>query len=329
MPQKVTWKKGMRLSTDVFEALDKTSEQNIKLANLISTGGRFGLISVGKPFELSVNINNNILEVVSLCCHGVTKSGMIVDINFDSHYSNTFDTRVSIPTESNYDSFLLIVRYHCGQWREVNEMHSEPAYSFELVGENSLIDSNSLPIGCIVNQYGWRLNETDFVPPCLYVNAHPKYIELVNRTRLILKSISDKCLDSKNCVARHLLGVVWSSVVNACIDIDNFQYELTPEFVLTSIQKVVSAFLVGCSVEEYISLENAEPFVMYYNKPFNSRNIYKDIERGLELCSEIAIKMDSVCAMTETRQESEEKPKPNPRPAPDPKPKPAPQPIEI
>ena len=71
-------------------------------------------------------------------------------------------------------------------------MFSEPQYIFELIGENNAIDSDSLPIGLLVNQYGWRLDETEFVPPCLYTNAHSKYIEQVNRAKLILKSISDR-----------------------------------------------------------------------------------------------------------------------------------------
>lgn len=322
MPLKVTWKKGMRLSTDVFDALDVSFDENIRLSNLIATGGRFGLIPASRPFELSVNVSNNVLEVVSLSCHGVTKSGKIVDIDFDSNYTNTFDTRVSIPSANTDAAFLLIVKYYDKEWREVNEMCSEPKYTFELIGENTPIDNNSLPIGLVVNQYGWRLDETEFVPPCLYANAHPKYVEQVNRTKLVLKSISDRCLNAHNCVARHLIGSIWPSVADNYISIDKKQESLSPAGILAAIQKVIASFIIGCSTDEYITLENAEPFVSYYQRPYDTKTLYRDIQQGLELCAEISVKMEAVCAMTEVREvpvPPVEMPKPKPQPVPEPK----------
>ena len=323
MPLKVTWKKGMRLTTDVFNALDFSNEECVRLSNLVATGGRMGLIPVNKPFEISVNVSNNVLEVVSLSCHGVTKSGKIVDIDFDSNYTNTFDTRISIPNANPDEAFLLIVKLHDKQLREVNEIYSEQAYSFVLINENSPMDCDSLPIGCLVNQYGWRLDETDFVPPCLYTNAHFKFVELVNRALLVLKSISDRCLNANNCVALHLLGTLWSAVVGSLIDIEKSTEQLTPEELFAAIQKVISAFVIGCSIDEYISLENADPFMAYHQKPYDGRNIYRDILKGIELCSEIAIKMDAVCSMTEVRETPAapvEKPQTKHQPAPEVKP---------
>lgn len=319
MPLKVTWKKGMRLSTDVFDALDASFDENIRLSNIIATGSRFGLIPANKPFELSVNISNSVLEVVSLSCHGVTKSGKIVDIDFDSNYTNTFDTRVSLPSSNNEDAFLLIIRFHDKQWREVNEMYSEPEYTFELIGENSLIDSDSLPIGLLVNQYGWRLDETEFVPPCLYANAHPKFVEQLNRAKIILKSISDRCLKAQDCVARHLIGSIWQSVADSYISIDKGQDSLSPAKLFELLQKIIVSFMIRCSIDEYISLEHVEPFVSYYQRPFDVKHLYRDIQKGLELCNEISIKMDEVCAMTEIKKTTTtpvENPKPKP-PTPD------------
>lgn len=324
MPLKVTWKKGMRLSTDVFDALDMSCDDNIRLSNLIATGGVFGLIPAHKPFELSVNVNNNVLEVVSLTCQGVTKSGKIVDIDFDSNYTNTFDTRITIPSANTDDAFLLIVKFHDKEWREVNEMYSESKYTFELLGENSPIDENSLPIGLLVNQYGWRLDETDFVPPCLYATAHPKYEEQVNRAKLIFKSISDRCLNAHNCVARHLLGTIWPSVANNYIDIDKNRESLSPMELFASVQKIITSFVIGCSIDEYITLENSEPFLAYHRRPYDAKNLYIDIQKGLELCSEISVKMEAVCAMTEIRETPAapvEKPNPKPQPVPEPQPK--------
>lgn len=323
MPLKVTWKKGMRLSTDVFDALDVSNYESIRLSNIIATGGRFGLIPANKPFELSINVSNNVLEVVSLSCHGVTKSGRIVDIEFDSNYTNTFDTRISMPIQKGNEAFLLIVKLHDKQWREVNEMYSEPKYTFELVGANSAIDNDSLPIGLLVNQFGWRLDETEFVPPCIYTNAHPKFVEQVNRAKLVLKSIADKCMGAHNCVARHLLGTIWPTVEYNYIDIDKRQEALSPAELFASLQKVAAAFVIGCSIEESITLENAEPFIAYRQRPYSLKNVYRDIKKGLELCAEISVKMDTVCSMTVVKEvpaQPVEKPKPKPPTPPAPKP---------
>lgn len=299
MPLKVTWKKGMRLSTDVFDALDTYIDENIMMSNRIATGGKCGLVSSEKTFELSVNVGNNILEIVSLSCHGVTSSGKIVDIDFDSNYSNTFDTRVTIPNSESDEAFILLVKYHDRKWREVNEMYSEPYYTFQLVGENTLLDHDSLPIGLLVNQYGWRLDETEFVPPCLYVDAHPKFMDQALRARRLLKSIFDQCLNAQNCVARHLLGSIWKAVADNYIHLDKSQEILSPAETFEAIQKVVASFVIGCSIDQYVSLDNADPFIAYCQRPYDARNLYRDIQHGLDLCEEIAIKMQAVCSMSE------------------------------
>lgn len=306
----------MRLSTEVFDAMDAYLEDNIRLSNLLATGGKSGLIPAKKPFELSVNVSNDILEVVSLSCHGVSGSGKIIDIEFDSNYSNTFDTRVPFPSLSGEDSLLLIVKMHDKQWREVNEIFSEPKYTFELTGVNSPLDDSSFPIGLVVNQYGWRLDETDYVPPCLFIDAHSKYTDLLNRAKIILKSISDQCLVAGDCPARHLIASVWQAVADAFIHIDKLRGTLSPAALSEAVQKVVASFIIGCTVDEYVSLEHAEPFVQYYNSPLDERNLYRDIKKGLDLCNEIAIKMEAVCRMPERREPPAQVPK-KPKPEPD------------
>lgn len=318
MPLKVTWKKGMRLSTEVFNAMDYSVDENVRLSSLVASGGRYGLFTTVRPFEISANIHNNIIEMVSLNCHGLTKSGKFVDIEFDSNFTNTFDPRVAIPDSIGTDAFILVVRLHGNDRREVSEMYCETTYTFELIGENNPIDNDSLPICRIVNQYGWRLDETDYVPPCLYISAHPKYIEALDKARSLYKKISDRCLDSHDCVAGMLLSTFWTTVSSELINIDKLRDSLTPDALFASLQKVISSFVIGCRVDEYVSLENADPFVEYVKKPYNVKGLYTDIESGLKLCAEIAVKMEAVCNMTEVREVPVEKPKPGPTPPPTP-----------
>lgn len=318
MHNKVTWRKGMRLGTEVFNAMDKANEESFRMVSLLGSANRYGLFPSTKPFELSVNINGNAIEVTSLNCHGITKTGCFIDIDYDSNFVNTFDTRIAIPNGTEGDAYYLVIKVHEDKLREINETLSELCYSFELVGENSPIADNCLPIGMLVNQYGWRMDETDFVPPCLYLTAHPKYIEQLEKARTFAKELFSKCLLSQNCVAKSLLTQIWTLSYSIFSRLDKERETLTPGQLLSSLQQLTSAFLIGCFADEYVSLENQEPFVLYAQKPYDAKNIYRDIETGLTLCAEIATKMNAVCAMTEVLQQVEvPKPTPKPKPAPD------------
>lgn len=319
MHNKVTWKKGMRLSTEVFNAMDKANEESFRMLALLGSANRYGLFPSTKPFELSVNINGNALEVTSLSCHGITKTGCFIDIDYDSNFVNTFDTRIGIPNSAEGEAFYLIIKVHEDKLREINETLSELSYSFELIGENSSLADNCLPIGMLVNQYGWRMNETDFVPPCLYVSAHPKYLEQTERVKAFAKELFSKCLVSQNCVAKSLLSKIWTSASITYSRLDKERDTLTPGQLFSSLQQLISAFIIGCFADEYVSLDNQDPFALYAQKPYDAKSIYRDIETGLTLCAEISSKMTAVCAMTEVQTRIEEpKPVPKPKPAPDP-----------
>lgn len=301
MHNKVTWKKGMRLSTEVFNAMDKATEESFKILSLLGSANRYGLFPSTKPFELSVNINGNALEVTSLSCHGITKTGCFIDIDYDSNFVNTFDTRIAIPNSAEGEAYYLVVKVQEDKLREINETLSELSYSFELIGENSPLADNCLPIGMLINQYGWRMNETDFVPPCLYVSAHPKYVEQTERAKAFAKDLFSKCLMFQNCVAKSLLSKICTSASTIYSRLDKERDTLTPGQLFSSLQQLISAFLIGCFADDYVSLENQDPFALYAQKTYDAKNIYRDIETGLTLCSEITTKMTAVCAMTEVQ----------------------------
>ena len=198
-------------------------------------------------------------------------------------------------------------------------------YTFELVGENTRLDEHSLPIGCVIKQYGWRLNETDFVPPCLYITAHPRYMEQWEKCLRLSKSIFDKCISAQNCVAKYILSCIGTAAAGIFQRIDKERDTLTPAQLYASLQQLISSFLLGCTLDDYISLENPDPYILYAQKPLDLRNIYKDIESGISLCSEIDTKMNAICSITVVQDAPPEpvvqKPKPKPKPEPEEKPR--------
>lgn len=308
----------MKLSTEVFNSLDRYIEETAQLSILAGCGGRFGLIPNGRRFELTVNITNGILEVVSLNCQGITKSGRLIDISFDSNYNSSFDSRISFPSGDPTEAFILAVKLHNQQIREVNELLCEEAYSFELLGENSPVDDDTLPVGLIVNQYGWRLDESDFLPPCLDVGSHPRYQDALLRAKALFQSISERCLNSDNYVARHALSSTWNAAYGEYTRLDKERAAMTPEALLGCIQRVVGSFIIGCAVDRMVNLEDKEPFIAYMRRPYNARSLYRDIMDGIELCSEISLKIDKVCDMTEIEETLIEKPKTKTAPTPPP-----------
>lgn len=313
MSRKVTWKKGMRLTAEIFTAADDAREEASCSQAMLASSGRIGLFSSDRPFELSVSVSDNILEIVSLNCQGVTRSGKIIDIDFDSEYSKTSDTRITIPDDGP-DLLILAVRIHDKEWREIDGTYSEEKYTFELLGPNSKIDNHSLPVGCLVNQYGWRLDESGFVPPCLYVNSHPGYTRQFGEITSLVRNISEKCCATENCAARLFLSVVWPAAADTAIRFEQERNTLSPQQMYAGIQSFVYAFYIGCSLDKHISLVNQEDYIRYARKPYNVISVYRDIEEGLALCAEIEHKIDVVCEISETEEQHAAKEPEQPKP---------------
>ncbi|MCD8393973.1 MAG: hypothetical protein LUC85_03950 [Bacteroidales bacterium] len=320
MPKAVNWKKGMRLTTEVFLLDDMAKHNAIRQAALIASRGSMGLYRAPKPFQLSVNIANNSLEVVALNCHGITRGGALVDIDFQGDYTHTFETTVPLPHDApEGETYLLVVKVDPGKWRELSEQEAEQMYTFELMGANSPIDDFSLPIGSLVNQYGWHINDVSYCPPCLYVCAHPMHVEQLSKARARMHEIATRCSQASNCIARSWLSIVWPTVWGIDIRLDKDRDILTPSQLLAELQQFVAAFLAGCAIDPMIHLEDSTSFEQFAALAYDPRNAYTAIQQGLALCAEIAVKVDAVCGLVE------EAPSPAPQPKPEPKPKPQPK----
>ncbi len=307
MHKKITWKKGMRLSAEIFNAMDDATEISYRMLALSASSGRYGLFTTRKPFSVAINITGNALEVTSMSCHGLTRTGCFIDINFDSNFANTFDTRVMLPNIVSDEGYILVVKVNEGMWREIDGAFSELAYSFELLPENSDIPENALPVGRLINDSGWRLDELTFVPPCLFVSAHPKLVNQCMRAMEISREIYMRCISSPDCVAVALICSVWTASFAMTNRLDKERDTLTPPQLLSAIQILVDAFVAGCRADNYISLENQEEFATYAQKPFDARNIFRDIEIGIALCEEISAKMVTVSQITAAESCQEKK----------------------
>ena len=289
MIKRICWKKGMRLTDDVLRASDDSTIELVGKSLALAAAGRFGLLP-STPFDLSINISKGFVDVESLHCTAVTKSGNIIDAHYDTKFTNSFDTRIQIPEGSGEKEYILTIDY-TGQWKDSNDGYEEPIYTFSLMASNSSIPSNSLPIARIVDEYGWRLDEIDFVPPCLFVSSHQKYYELLKNFSDILGEIDNKANNLLHSKGKDVIRLFWPIVQQLMIIVNKEHDLMTPMVLLANVQKCVSAFTCACELDDYIDLGDADKFRSYIYAPYSYKDSYHRIKEGLDFCSSINEKM--------------------------------------
>ena len=282
----------MRLTDEVLRASDDSTIELVGKSLALAAAGRFGLLP-STSFDLSVNISKGLVDVESLNCTAVTKSGNVIDAHYDTKFTNSFDTRIQIPEGSGEKEYILTIDY-TGQWKDSNDGYEEPIYTFSLMASNSSIPSNSLPIARIVDEYGWRLDEIDFVPPCLFVSSYQKYNELLKKFSDVLTEIDNKAKNLLHSNGKDVIRAFWPVVQQLMIIVSKEQDLMTPMGLLANVQKCVSAFTCACELDDYIDLADADRFRSYIYAPYNYKDSYQRIKEGLDLCFSINEKVSKL-----------------------------------
>lgn len=306
MGRKICWKKGMRLTDDILTASDNSHIEFVNKAILLAAAGRCGLLAYNDTFQISASINKNIIDIESLNCLAITKDGSLIDIKYDTNFSNSFKTQTIIP-DTEEKSLYIVVSIQHNIWKEIDDLYCEPYYYFEVISENSVLAPNSFPILHIVNEYGWRIDETDFIPPCLYISSHPMIKEYAKQFSNILKSTNIILKDSINSDCKLIISIFWPIVQNLKIAMDKDTDLMTPMMLLGNIQKLISGFLCACKLERNLNLSGEDDFENYINLPYNNKNVHARIKEGLILCLSIKEKIEKLKDFT-TEIESIEAP---------------------
>ena len=300
MTKRICWKKGMRLTDDILRASDNSTMELVGNALALAAAGRFGLFPSASPFDLSLNINKGLLDVELLNCLAVTKDGNLIDVHYDTKYTNTFDTRIQIPEVSGEKELLLTIDASLDKWKDTNDGYEQPEYSFSLINPNSPIPANSFPIARIVDEYGWRMDDVDFVPPCLYISSHSKYIELRKQFEEVLNAIDTKVRNLLHSNGKEAIRIFWPVVQQLMISTNKECDLMTPMELLANVQKCVSAFTCACELDDYIDLADADKFRSFVSAPYNYKDAYLRIRDGLDLCFSISEKMEKLSEGSQT-----------------------------
>lgn len=278
----------MRLTDDIMRASDKATAELVGHALALSAAGRYGLLPASlRPFEINVNPMNGYVSVETLSCLAITKDGHLIDANYDTHYTDRYDTRVEIPAGEHCKEFILTINADDDDWREVESGFEEPEYTFHLYAPNTVIPDNALPIAHIIDDYGWRMDETSFMPPCLFVSSHWKYGQLAERFADVMANIDAKTREIIAEGAGGPIRIFWPLVQQLRITVSKEVDVMTPNMLLASVQKCVSAFTSACALEPSLELENIDGLWEYIQAPYNYKDAYERIQEGLNICFSI------------------------------------------
>lgn len=286
----------MRLTDEILKASDNATAETIGKALILSAAGRFGLFPSPCPFQVSLNIAKDFVSVESLCCLAVTKGGHLIDVKYDTRYSNSFETHIPIPNDSETSDWFLTINIHPDQWKETAANYEEPEYSFNLITANSPIPDNAMPIAHIVgSKYsGWQIDEVDFVPPCLFVSSHRKFEDLLVRFQDAIANIDSKTRSVLHSQGHDAICIFWPLIQQIRITVDKERDLLTPMALLGHVQKLVCAFTTACELDEQLILSDADAFHNYVSAPYNYQDVYKRIREGLDICFSITEKISKM-----------------------------------
>lgn len=301
--KKISWRRGMRLSDNLFRASDDCILDVIGKVAVMVSAGRFGLLPSDEPFEVSLNFGNGCIDVDTLVCRAISRNGSLIDVGFTTRYDNNFTTRLDIPDLPGVEEFLLVLEVVPGQWKETADCFEEPVYTFSLIGADSAVPDNGVPVARIVNDYGWRMDQIDFVPPCIVVSAHPKYIELLNRFSDLLSAMDIKSKGAIGSGAHGAVTVFLPIVEQLQIAVDKFRDTISPIELLGRVQQCVSAFTCACELNPIVAFPEAKMFQSYSRAPYTVKEAYTRINIGLKLCATILEKVSAWAGMSAPQRE--------------------------
>lgn len=296
MSKRICWKKGMRLTDEVLRASSDAELELIGKSLALGSAGRFGLLPSLQPFSISLNIGKENIEIESLNCLAITKERRLIDVNYNAQFDKTFETKVTLPNHLNASELYLTIDLVGEEWRELSNGYEEPVYQFSLITPNNPIAGNSFPIAHLVNsEYGgWHVDDLDFVPPCLYLSSHPKYLELFSRFQSVLSNMNEKTRSLIDSKAKSAMRMFLPLLRQIMIETDKNRELLTPMMLLGLIQRYICAFTTSFELDEIIGLSDADTFYNYAFSPYSLQNAYQKAKEGLELCLTIQEKMDKI-----------------------------------
>lgn len=272
----------MRLTDDVLRLSDDLHAELVSHALLLGAAGRFGLLPAKRPFSISLNFNKNIVEVVELNCLGVTRGHQLLDITFDSRYTQTGDLRVNIPAQDEKTAFLLLVAAS-DKFCDIGGNICESEWKISLIEENTPVPDDALPLARIVYDMGWREDNVDFLPPCMFLSSLATYMELANGFSDLLEKLDCVVYEKLQTDSGQARLVLWPMIKRLHIVMENEKDTMSPLTFLTKIQECISAIHCAFILDDCLELSEADKCAEFARIHFDFKNCYRNIVYGIDL----------------------------------------------
>jgi len=270
---------------------------------MLAAAGRFGLMPATKPFRVFVNADDEAVSVDELRCLAVTRGGQLIDIDYDTRFNCPMQTRLQIPEGGWSEGLIITVNATDDEWMQADNGLRMPVYYFALIAPDAPVPDNALPIAYIrLDEKGglWRWEE-DFVPPCLFVSAHHRFQELLDKFTQRLASIDEKtrkaiaALPGTSSACASAVALFWPIVQQLDIAADKERDVMTPMQLLGFVQRCVSAYNCACALGKVRVDEQKqkqyEPFVKH---TYTYKDVYELTRLGIGYCAEIEANLEKL-----------------------------------
>lgn len=290
---RVNWRKGMRLTDELFTYTDRGNYNLIQEAMALSAAGRFGLCPHSTPFTLQYNLSPNSIEVISIDIIAITRGGRLIDACFDARSSNDPSVPIQLPPSAPEGAtFLFTIHAPADRWQDRPDGTQQPLYTYALIGETTPLPEDALPLLRLkYANKAWTIEDNDFVPPCLFISAHPMFTEMAQRFLQLLRSLNGYAYKSLQSAYREAILYIWPTLQQLYIQVEKETDLMTPMQLLSAQQRCVSAFVCGCEVGN-VDISEPQPMLQFINATSSYKNIYALLRQGLDLCYGIAEKLD-------------------------------------
>lgn len=314
---RVNWRKGMRLTDELFTYTDRGNYNLIQEAMALSAAGRFGLCPHSTPFTLLYNLTPNTIEVVAIDVIAMTRGGRLIDACFDARSSNDPSIPVQLPAAApEGTTFLFTIHAPADRWQDRPDGTQQPLYTYALVGEATPLPEDALPLLRLkYSNKTWSIDDANFVPPCLFISAHPLLSEQAKRFLQVLRTLNAYAYKSLQSAYREAVLHIWPAFQQLYIQLEKETDLMTPLQLLAAEQRCVSTFVCGCEVGN-VDISDPQPMLQFINASCSYRDLYPLLRQGIDLCYNIAEKLDRMSKVMpeEPAPIVVEQPKPTPMP---------------
>ena len=301
--RRISWTPGMRLTADIMRDADNKVEEFVSKSFMLGAAGRFGLLPSTRPFKLALDFTQDCIKVTALSCLGLTRGGNLIDVNFDTDFTRNFDNRVSYPEDP--ETYLLIIRTEPNKRMEISEGIEETLYSFKLTPQRTRVEDNELPIGRVIFENGWQLDEVNFVPPCLFVSSCRAYEELAESFSRKIDEIDEETRKVHSSENRNVISVYWPLIRQLQIVMGKERELMTPMGLFSNVQKCLTAFICAFDLFNTQTLDNEAK--QQFNElnavaraPYNYENAYLQIKGALGKCNLIIEQVKALAGVSQS-----------------------------